>query len=39
METLTCVPEINYIKEEADAVSLSSISSDPDRLEVDISQV
>ncbi|XP_057670556.1 uncharacterized protein LOC130902427 isoform X1 [Diorhabda carinulata] len=38
-EKLTCVPEISYIKEEADAVSLSSNSSDPERLEVDMSQV
>ncbi|CAG9830620.1 unnamed protein product [Diabrotica balteata] len=38
MEKVTCVPEISFIKEEADAVSISSNSSDPERLEVDMSQ-
>ncbi|XP_074040849.1 uncharacterized protein isoform X1 [Leptinotarsa decemlineata] len=37
-ENVTCVPEIDYIKEEGDAVSVSSNSSDPERLEVDMSQ-
>ncbi|XP_028129476.1 uncharacterized protein LOC114325577 isoform X1 [Diabrotica virgifera virgifera] len=39
MEKVTCVPEISFIKEEADAVSISSNSSDPERLEVDMSQI
>ncbi|CAG9864031.1 unnamed protein product [Phyllotreta striolata] len=38
-ENVTCIPEINYIREDADTVSVSSVSSDPDRLEVDMSQV
>lgn len=39
-ENLTCVPEIDFIKEEInDAASDYSNSSDPDRLEVDMSQV
>lgn len=39
-ENVTCVPEIDFIKEEInDAVSECSNSSDPDRLEVDMSQV
>ncbi|KAJ8926506.1 hypothetical protein NQ314_021108 [Rhamnusium bicolor] len=38
-ENLTCVPEIDFIKEEADNVSVYSNSSDPERLEVDMSQV
>ncbi|KAG5874745.1 hypothetical protein JTB14_027084 [Gonioctena quinquepunctata] len=37
-ENVTCVPEIGYIKEEGDTVSISSNSSDPERLEVDMSQ-
>ena len=39
-ESLTCVPEIHFIKEEAnDNASEYSNSSDPERLEVDMSQV
>lgn len=39
-ENLTCVPEIGFIKEEInDAASDYSNSSDPERLEVDMSQV
>lgn len=39
-ENVTCVPEIDYIKEEInDAASDYSNSSDPERLEVDMSQV
>lgn len=39
-ENVTCVPEIDFIKEEIDdAASDYSNSSDPDRLEVDMSQV
>lgn len=39
-EKLTCVPEIEFIKEEInDAASDYSNSSDPERLEVDMSQV
>lgn len=39
-ENVTCVPEIDFIKEEAnDAASDYSNSSDPERLEVDMSQV
>lgn len=39
-ENVTCVPEIEFIKEECnDAASDCSNSSDPDRLEVDMSQV
>lgn len=38
-ENLTCVPELEFIKEEInDAASDYSNSSDPDRLEVDMSQ-
>ncbi|XP_019881580.1 uncharacterized protein LOC109609350 isoform X3 [Aethina tumida] len=38
-ENLTCVPEIDFIKEEiADNQSECSNSSDPERLEVDMSQ-
>ncbi|XP_063903899.1 uncharacterized protein LOC135123301 isoform X2 [Zophobas morio] len=38
-ESLTCVPEIDFIKEEAnDNASEYSNSSDPERLEVDMSQ-
>ncbi|KAJ8953943.1 hypothetical protein NQ318_019186 [Aromia moschata] len=37
-ENLTCVPEIDFIKEEGDNVSVYSNSSDPERLEVDMSQ-
>ncbi|CAH0564092.1 unnamed protein product [Brassicogethes aeneus] len=38
-ENLTCVPEIDFIKEEInDNVSEYSNSSDPERLEVDMSQ-
>jgi hypothetical protein len=39
-ENVTCVPEIDFIKEEAnDNASEYSNSSDPERLEVDMSQV
>lgn len=38
-ESLTCMPEIDYIKDEGDNVSVFSNSSDPERLEVDMSQV
>lgn len=39
-EKVTCVPEIEFIKEEInDAASDYSNSSDPERLEVDMSQV
>lgn len=39
-ENVTCVPEIDFMKEEInDAASECSNSSDPDRLEVDMSQV
>lgn len=39
-ENLTCVPEIDFIKEEInDGASDYSNSSDPERLEVDMSQV
>lgn len=39
-ENLTCVPEIEFIKEEMnDVASDYSNSSDPERLEVDMSQV
>lgn len=39
-ENLTCVPEIDFIKEEVnDNASDYSNSSDPERLEVDMSQV
>lgn len=39
-ENVTCVPEIDFIKEDIDdCVSDCSNSSDPDRLEVDMSQV
>lgn len=38
-ENLTCMPEIDYIKDEGDTASVSSASSDPERLEVDMSQV
>lgn len=39
-ENVTCVPEIDFIKEEVnDAASDYSNSSDPERLEVDMSQV
>ncbi|XP_018566390.1 uncharacterized protein LOC108907268 isoform X2 [Anoplophora glabripennis] len=37
-ENLTCVPEIDFIKEENDNASVYSNSSDPERLEVDMSQ-
>ncbi|KAJ8916129.1 hypothetical protein NQ315_004496 [Exocentrus adspersus] len=37
-ENVTCVPEIDFIKEENDNVSVYSNSSDPERLEVDMSQ-
>ncbi|KAK9881294.1 hypothetical protein WA026_015416 [Henosepilachna vigintioctopunctata] len=36
-ENVTCVPEIDYVKED-DAASVDSNSSDPERLEVDMSQ-
>lgn len=39
-ENLTCMPEIDYIKDDdADNMSVYSNSSDPERLEVDMSQV
>lgn len=38
-ENLTCMPEIEYIKDETDNMSVYSNSSDPERLEVDMSQV
>lgn len=38
-ENVTCVPEIDFIKEENDNASVYSNSSDPERLEVDMSQV
>lgn len=39
-ENVTCVPEIDFMKEDMnDAASECSNSSDPDRLEVDMSQV
>ncbi|XP_060522369.1 uncharacterized protein LOC132699587 [Cylas formicarius] len=37
-ENLTCVPEFDYVRDDTDAHSISSNSSDPDRLEVDMSQ-
>lgn len=38
-ENVTCMPEIDYIKDETDNMSVYSNSSDPERLEVDMSQV
>lgn len=35
---LTCIPEIDFIKEEMDGASECSNSSDPDRLEVDMTR-